>query len=62
KIRTLKHLLKEKGASVLIEVDGGITVENAPALRHCGADVLVAGNTIFKSADAQATIAALKHL
>ncbi|HWB25929.1 MAG TPA: ribulose-phosphate 3-epimerase [Chitinophagaceae bacterium] len=61
KIRALKHMLKEKGADVLIEVDGGITVENASALVHCGAEVLVAGNTIFKSANPKATIAKLKH-
>ncbi len=62
KIRALKQLLKEKGVDVLIEVDGGITVENAGALVHCGAEVLVAGNTIFKSADPRATIAKLKSL
>jgi len=62
KIRALKHLIKEKSSHALIEVDGGVTVENAAALVHCGADVLVAGNTIFKSKDPKATIAALKHI
>ena len=62
KIRALKHLIKEKSAGALIEVDGGVTVENAAALVHCGADVLVAGNTIFKSADPRGTIAKLKGI
>jgi len=62
KIRALKHLIKEKNAHTLIEVDGGVTVENAAALVHSGADVLVAGNTVFKSKDPKATIAALKHI
>ncbi len=62
KIRALKHMIKEKGLHTLIEVDGGITLDNAPAILHAGADVLVAGNTVFKSADPMATIAALKGL
>ena len=47
---------------VQIEVDGGITLENAPSIIAAGADVLVAGNTVFKSADPKATIAQLKTL
>ena len=62
KIRALKHLIKDKGLHTLIEIDGGVTLENAPAILHSGADVLVAGNTVFKSDDPQATIAALKSL
>ena len=62
KIRALKHLIKDKGLHTLIEIDGGVTLENAPAILHAGADVLVAGNTVFKSDDPQATIAALKSL
>jgi ribulose-phosphate 3-epimerase len=62
KIRALKHMIKEKGLHTLIEVDGGITLDNAPAILHAGADVLVAGNTVFKSPDPMATIAALKSL
>jgi ribulose-phosphate 3-epimerase len=44
----------------LIEIDGGVTLENAPAIVKAGADVLVAGNTVFKAADPLATIAQLK--
>jgi ribulose-phosphate 3-epimerase len=62
KIRTLKHMIKDTGLHTLIEVDGGVTLDNAPAIIHAGADVLVAGNTVFKSPDPMATIAALKRL
>ena len=44
----------------MIEIDGGVTVENASDIMDAGADVLVAGNTVFKSADPKATIAQLK--
>jgi len=54
--------LSKKGLNVLIEIDGGVTLENAPSIIAAGADVLVAGNTVFKSADPKATIAKLKSL
>ena len=62
KIRALKHMIKEKNLHTLIEIDGGVTLDNAAAIVHAGADVLVAGNTVFKSADPAATIAALKKI
>jgi ribulose-phosphate 3-epimerase len=62
KIRDLKKMIAERGLRVKIEVDGGVTVENAHALLHAGADVLVAGNTVFKSADPKATIKKLKEM
>lgn len=62
KVRALKQLIVEKGAHALIELDGGVTVENAADLVRAGADVLVAGNTVFKSADPKGTIAKLKHV
>jgi len=62
KIRDLKKMIAERGLHVLIEVDGGITIENAHGLLHAGADVLVAGNTVFKSADPKAVIQKLKQL
>lgn len=62
KIRQLKALITEKNAHALIEIDGGVTLENAPSIILAGADVLVAGNTVFKSADPAATIAALKAI
>src|ERR1700733_5617888 len=51
KIRNLKRMIHERGLNVLIEVDGGVTIENAKTIIHAGADILVAGSTIFKSAD-----------
>jgi ribulose-phosphate 3-epimerase len=62
KIRELKQLIQETGSSVLIEIDGGVTLENAASIVTAGADVLVAGNTVFSSADPVATIASLKRI
>ena len=62
KIKTLRRMINERGLNVHIEIDGGVTLENTPAILAAGADVLVAGNTVFKSADPKATIAKLKSL
>jgi ribulose-phosphate 3-epimerase len=62
KIRSLKKMIQSRGLHTLIEIDGGVTLANAKAILNSGADVLVAGNTVFKSADPIATIAALKSL
>ena len=62
KIKSLKAMIQESGSSALIEIDGGVTLDNAASIIAAGADVLVAGNTVFKSADPIATIAALKKL
>jgi len=62
KIAHLRELILKKNARVLIEVDGGVTLENAPKLYAAGADVLVAGNTIFKSENIIETIHQLKNL
>lgn len=62
KIRTLKKLIRERETHTLIEIDGGVTLENAVSILDAGADVLVAGNTVFKSPDPVGTIAALKRL
>jgi ribulose-phosphate 3-epimerase len=62
KIKSLKKMINEKGLKVLIEIDGGITLENAASISNAGADVFVAGSTVFKSSDPKATIAALKKL
>lgn len=61
KVRSLKAMINNRGASTLIEIDGGVTVENAPALIEAGADVLVAGSTVFRADDPVATVAALKR-
>lgn len=62
KIRELKKLILEKGLKTKIEIDGGVTLENAASILEAGADVLVAGNTVFKSNDPIQTIAALKSI
>lgn len=62
KIKTLRNMIDEKGMHVQIEIDGGVTLENAPAIIAAGADVLVAGNTVFKSADPSEVIRKLKAL
>lgn len=62
KIKQLRKMIDERGLDVKIEIDGGVTLENASSIIAAGADVLVAGNTVFKSADPKATIAKLKSL
>lgn len=62
KIKTLRRMINERGLSVLIEVDGGVTEENAPEIVAAGADVLVAGNTVFKAADPKKMISRLKNI
>jgi len=62
KIRKLRQMIDEAKLSTLIEIDGGVTLENAGEIMHAGAHVLVAGNTVFGSADPTATIAALKRI
>jgi len=60
KIEALRTLIDKNNLNVLIEVDGGVTLDNAKALVDAGVDILVAGNTVFKSQDPKATIRALK--
>ena len=62
KITELRRMIDLAGAVTLIEIDGGVTLENAPSIVEAGADVLVAGNTVFKSTDPLATIASLKRI
>ena len=59
KVRDLRALIDSKGLETLIEVDGGVTLENTTPLLEAGADVLVAGSFVFGSQDPAATIAAL---
>jgi len=62
KFRELKDLIRLAGANVLIEIDGGVTLQNAPSIIAAGADVLVAGNTVFKSSNPAETITLLKKI
>ncbi|MDE6240081.1 MAG: ribulose-phosphate 3-epimerase [Muribaculaceae bacterium] len=56
KIGRLRQLIAETGSSALIEIDGGITVDNAPRVAAAGADIIVAGSTVFSAADPTETI------
>lgn len=62
KIEKLKNLILQKNTNTLIQIDGGVTLENATQLLKYGADVLVAGNTVFKSKNPAETILALKSI
>jgi ribulose-phosphate 3-epimerase len=60
KIRELKRMIDDKGHKVLIEVDGGVDITNAADLVKAGADVLVAGTSVFKAKSPTDSIKALK--
>jgi ribulose-phosphate 3-epimerase len=62
KITELNKMIDEAGYNVLIEVDGGIDTANAARLIQSGANVLVAGNSVFSSSDPEGTIRRLKRL
>ena len=62
KIEALKNLIIQNNASTLIEIDGGVDFNNARKLVDCGADVLVAGNTVFGNANPTEAIAQLKSI
>ncbi|MEZ4778478.1 MAG: ribulose-phosphate 3-epimerase [Flavobacteriaceae bacterium] len=62
KVVSLKKLISEKGATTLIEIDGGVTHKNAKQLKEAGADVLVAGSYVFGAQNPIETIAGLKEM
>ena len=62
KVTKLKELISRKNASTIIEIDGGVTNTNALQLAQAGADVLVAGNYVFKASNPLQTITDLKKL
>lgn len=62
RIRELRKMIDDRGLNVLIEIDGGVTLENAKAIMDAGAHVLVAGNTVFKSDNPAETIKKLKAI
>ncbi len=62
KTRDLKTLITKTGSKALIEIDGGVNLENAPKLIESGADVLVAGNTVFSAPNPTLMIKSLKGL
>ncbi len=62
KVKKLKSMIIDKNSNALIEIDGGVSLDNAAKLVESGADVLVAGNTVFGSEDPVNTIRELKEI
>jgi len=62
KVRKLRSLISEKKSTALIEIDGGVDLHNYKKLIACGANVLVAGNTVFGSTNPTQTIGQLKQI
>ena len=62
KVKKLKQLIITKNSKALIEIDGGVDLNNYKKLISCGADVLVAGNTVFSSQNPSETISVLKGI
>ena len=62
KIKQLRKMITDKNLTVKIEVDGGVNLQNAKSIVDAGADVLVAGNTVFKAIDKVGMIGALKGI
>ena len=58
----VKELINKHKSSALIEVDGGVTLDNAKKLVECGADVLVSGSHVFKADNPKEIISKLKHI
>lgn len=61
KVAELRAMIREQGLATLIEVDGGISAANARALYDAGADILVAGSSVFGAADPEQEISHLLH-
>lgn len=62
RVKKLRAMIQSRGSKALIEIDGGVDLKNYKKLVDCGANVLVAGNTVFTAADPTATIVQLKNL
>ena len=62
KVKKLSEIIKKSSASTQIEIDGGVTYQNAKQLIECGAHVLVAGSFVFSSENPKETISGLKNL
>ena len=60
RVRTLKAEIARRGLPCLVEIDGGVTAENAAGIAASGADILVAGNAVFGAADPEAANARIK--
>lgn len=62
KVARLRSMIERKGSKALIEVDGGVNLDNAANIYRAGSDVLVAGNAVFRAPDISAAIEAFKNL
>ncbi len=62
KVKELKQMIITSGSNALIEIDGGVDFDNAALLKEAGADVLVAGNTVFSHPSPTEAIAKLKQI
>ena len=62
KIKSLRKMIDDKKLNTLIEIDGGVTINNAQKILNTGADVLVAGSSIFKAHNPTKTISLLKRI
>lgn len=62
KINELKTLIRERGSKAVIEVDGGVNLENAQDIMQAGANILVAGNAVFGAKDPQKAIRLFKQI
>jgi ribulose-phosphate 3-epimerase len=62
KIKELKEMIVTKNLGTLIEIDGGVGLQNAESILQAGADVLVAGNSVFKAENPKLAVYALKNL
>lgn len=62
KVRTLKSMIQARGLNTLIEVDGGVNFDNVKILAEAGADIVVAGSTVFSAPNPTEAISRLTHL
>lgn len=62
KVRSLRKMITDAGANTIIEIDGGVTLDNAPEIVAAGTDALVAGNTVFTAPDPLEMIKKLKQV
>ncbi len=62
KVEEIRKIIDESGKDILLEIDGGVNTENVALIKKCGAEVLVAGNTVFSAGDRKAVMEQLRIL
>ena len=62
KVKALRRMIRDRGLSTLIEIDGGVKEQNIKNISDAGVDVFVAGSAIFKSPDYKKTIDRFREL